>query len=191
MDLSTITAADFKAQFSRDFPFLPLYDSTVAYFEDDVVYLPSKGQFYKCLVDDTTGVSPDTSVAKWKRVKQSTDNYVADADITRAFTAADPLFNQALFGDDNTIKWVFLYCAAHFLAVNIRTAREGVDSVGTGLMVSKGAGGVNTAYQIPQEIIDDAVLGQFYKTGYGQQYLGYVLPALRGNVVAVGGWTQP
>lgn len=189
MDLATVTIDDFQSQFRRDFPFLPLYDADTTYFKGDVVY--SNNQFWECQVDDTLGSSPAAAPTKWKRVPQDVDNYVGDEDITRAFGEAEVSLNQEIFGDDATIRLAYLYLTAHYMVMDIRTARAGVNSTGEGFQTGRSVGSVSVSSQLPQDFINDPVLGYFYKSGYGQKYLSFLIPRLRGNIGVVAGWTQP
>lgn len=185
MDLGTITVSDFKSQFSRDFPFLPLYVSGT-YNEGDITYYT--GLFYKSIVDGNTAIPTDTF--KWQKFKQDADNYIVDSDITRAFGEAMAVFNQGLFPDNATITLAYLYCAAHFLAMDLRTARAGVASAGENPVTGRSVGNVSEQYSIPQQFLDDAILGYYASSGYGRKYLIMLMPALRGNFVSVAGATH-
>ena len=55
--IEALTPADFRAFFFRDFPYLPSYDATKAYFVDDKI-LYTNSNFYKCL-QNCTGIAPD------------------------------------------------------------------------------------------------------------------------------------
>lgn len=208
MDLSTITVADFKAQFRRDFPYLPIYDPTQIYNIGDVTYFPFTNLFYQAIVDTLKGIAPlaqydhgykydDTSTAYDKNVKywikyvQDVDNYIADQDITNAFAEAMVLFNPALFGSDANQKLGFLYLAAHFLCNDISAARGGVNGTGRFPMSARTVGSVSESYQIPQRFQEDAILAMYTSSAYGMKYLAMILPRLTGNMVAVFGGSQP
>jgi hypothetical protein len=188
MDLTTITVSDFKALFRRDFPFLTSYDATKIYNLNDETFY--NGLFYQAKADGITGVLPSVA-ASWNKIPDSQDNYILDTDINNAFAEAQMLLNQGLFGSDAQVKIGYLYLTAHLLANSIRTASQGVQSVGGMIVNSRTVGGVTEAYTVPQDYIDDPVLAVYTSSGYGMKYLGMVIPALRGNIGVVGGWTNP
>lgn len=188
MDLSTITVSDFKVLFRRDFPFLPSYDATKIYNLNDRSYY--NGLFYEAKADGLTNILPSVA-ASWNKVPDNADDYIQDADITQVFVEAGSMLNQGLFNSDGMVKVGFLYLSAHLLATNIKNASSGVMSVAGQPVNSKSVGGVTESYTIPQAYIDDPVLSAYTSTGYGMKYLSLVLPALRGNVGVVAGWTNP
>lgn len=188
MDLNTITVTDFKGLFRRDFPYLPVWDSTVTYNDGNKVYY--NGLFYEAKADGLANVVP-TTIASWNKVADDQNNYILDDDINKAFAEAQLLFNQAFFGTDAQIKMGYLYLTAHYLANDIRTALQGVQSVGSQLVTGRTVGSITESYAIPQEYLDDPVLSFYTTTGYGLKYLSMVLPNIRGNVGVVAGWTLP
>ena len=99
VDVTTITVADFKAQFFRGFAYLPVYDPTATYNTGDEAYY--NGLFYSALVDGVSGVTPGTDNTKWQKIVDSLDNWVQDQDITNAFAEAQTVFNQGLYGADS------------------------------------------------------------------------------------------
>lgn len=208
MDLSTITVADFKAQFRRDFPYIPTYDGTQIYNSGDVVYFPPTNLFCQSIVDSLKGIAPvveydkgfkydapgiqyDKNGKYWIKYITDIDNYIADQDITNAFAEAMVLFNQALFATDATQKLGFLYLAAHFLCNDINAARGGVNSTGRFMMTSRTVGSVSESYQVPQQFLDNPNLASYMTSAYGAKYLNMILPQLTGNVRAVWGGSQP
>lgn len=149
MDLNSITVADFKAQFPRDFPYAP----------------PS-------IVGN--------------------NDYVYDADISRAFLEAQVVFNQGLFGSDAQIRMGYLYVTAHYLCLDLRAALAGIQGSGGSFPVSsRSVGSVSESYAIPERYTDDPLLALYTQTNYGMKYLSLVLPNLVGNMVAVFGGTNP
>ena len=123
MDLTTITTSDFKTHFFRDFPYLNEWDETEPYNTDDQVYYSVNGLFYKALSDGVTSIP--TNTGDWERVTDSINNYILDADITKAFSEAQFNFNQSLFGSDDNIQIGYLYLTAHFLVLDIRRSGQG------------------------------------------------------------------
>ncbi len=191
MDLASITVADFKSLFFRDFPYLPEYNPAALYNAGRRVYYSTTLLFYDCLVNGTTDVTPGTDVAVWSVVADDVDNYILDADITKAFAEAMVLFNQALFTSDANIKLGYLYLTAHFLCYDIRAARGGVDSSGLFPANSRSVGNVSESYSIPTAYIDNPILQPYTASAYGMKYLALVYPMLTGNIGIVAGWTDP
>lgn len=191
MDLSTISVADFKAQFSRDFPYLPTYDASKLYNANAIVYYSTNQLFYKCLVDGVIGVVPGTNPAIWELYPDDVLNYVLDDDINKAFAEALVSFNQGLFTTDANIKLGFLYLSAHYLVNDINAAQAGIGGIGSFPVTSRSVGSVSESYAVPQRYMDDPVLAFYAKSAYGMKYINLVLPRLAGNMVAVWGGTNP
>lgn len=190
MDLNTITVADFKALFPRDFPYLPVYDNTELYNAGTRVYYPTTKLFYTCTVNGTTGILP-TDTDNWTIVADSVENYVSDADIERAFAEAQITFNQSLFTTDANIKMGYLYLTAHYLVNDLRAALGGIAANGLFPVASRSVGNVSESYNIPQMYLDDPIFAYLTSTPYGMKYLSMIVAQLRGNVFVVTGWTLP
>ena len=180
-----VTTDDFKNLFTRDFPYLPIYVEGKAYFKDDEVYYAPN--FYKSLTDGNTTLPTD--ITNWSLVDDSVDNYIQDADILRAFNEAKVNFNAALFGDDDTIKMVFLYLAAHYLVIDLNNATNPLGMGFMGFTQSKSVGSVSESYAVPQWMLNNAILSQYATTGYGRKYLSLIQPYLVGNIIFVPGRT--
>ena len=191
MDLNTITVAQFKTQFSRDFPYLPVYDPTAVYNTGDTTYYGTNNLFYQALVDGVTGVTPGTDTGRWVKVMESVDNYIQDQDITNAFAEAQVTFNQGLFGTDAQITLGYLYMAAHWLCNDMKAALAGVNSTGNFPVSSKSAGSVSESYAIPQQYLDNPILAQYTQTAYGMKFLAMAMPNMTGNMVSVWGGSHP
>lgn len=189
MDLSTITVAQFQAQFFRDFPYLPDYSSSVTYNAGATSYY--NGLFYTAQQNGLLDVTPGSDPTKWLQVNMNALDYVCPQDITNAFAEAKITFNQTLFGEDDRITLAYLYCTAHYLVNDLKTSAQGVNSTGSFPIASKSVGSVSETYQIPDRFKDNANLAFFTSTGYGQKYLSMLLPNLVGNIFAVRGGTNP
>lgn len=190
MDLSTVTIADFKALFYRDFPYLPNYDNAALYNTGDVVYYPTTKLFYKAKVNGVTGILP-TDNTKWEETPQSIDNYIQDQDITRAFSEAQISLNQTLFSSDPNIKLGYLYMTSHYLVNDIRASMAGIAGSAAFIMTSRSVGSVSESYGIPSSFMDNPLYSFFSTSAYGLKYLSMVLTRMVGNVVAVCGTTRP
>lgn len=190
MDLNDITVQDFKDLFKRAFPFLPVYDDTKLYNTGNRVYYPTTELFYDSLVDGNTG-NPPTDADFWVKVSDNVENYVTDEDIERAFAEARQTFNQALWGDDDSIKLGYLYLTAFWLVHDLKAAMGGLTGPAPSIVSSRSVGNVSESYGIPQAYLDDPLLGMYAANPWGLKYLQMVLPLLRGNVAAVCGRTLP
>lgn len=190
MDLSTITIDDFKTLFRRDFAFLPVYSNTKLYNIGNRVYYTTTELFYDCKVDGTVGVLP-TVTTNWTRVIDDIDNYVQDTDITRAFSEAQVVFNQALFTTDADITLAYLYLTAHYLVNDLRAALGGLTGGPVMPVTGRSVGNVSENYGIPQTYLDDPLLAFYVGSPYGLKYLSLTIARLRGNMYAVAGATQP
>ena len=180
-----VTTDDFKNLFTRDFPYLPVYIEGKAYFKDDeAYYVPN---FYKSLTDGNTTLPTDTT--NWTLINDSVDNYISDTDIMRAFNEAKVNFNAALFGDDDTVKMVFLYLAAHYLVIDLNSAMNPLGMGFMGFTQSKSVGSVSESYMVPAWIQNNRILGQYAQTGYGRKYLSLIQPYLVGNIIFCPGRT--
>lgn len=180
-----VTTDDFKNLFTRDFPYLPVYVEGKAYFKDDEVYYAPN--FYKSLTDGNTTLPTDTT--NWALANDSVDNYIQDSDILRAFNEAKVNFNAGLFGDDNTVKMVFLYLAAHYLVIDLNNAMNPLAMGFMGFTQSKSVGSVSESYAVPQYMLNNAILSQYATTGYGRKYLSLIQPYLVGNIIFCPGRT--
>ena len=176
--IDNITVKDFKNLFTRDFPYLPLYQEGKAYFKDDIVYI--EPNFYKCLTDSTTTSPPGES---WELTNDSVDNYISDSDIERAFAEAKINFNPNFFADDETAIMVFCYLAAHYLVIDLNNAQNPLALGFMGFTQSKSVGSVSESYGIPQWMLNNQMLSAYAQTGYGRKYLSLIQPYLIGNII--------
>lgn len=120
----------------------------------------------------------------------STDDTVMDADITKAIAEADVNFNSALWPTQGVYTLAFLYLAAHYLVMDLRASSQGISGNYSWMTASKGAGGVNESFTIPQRVLDNPYFAMLSKTNYGAKYLSLALPQLAGQVFSVCGRTQ-
>lgn len=116
------------------------------------------------------------------------ENYIIDADITRAISEAEINFN-AQYGTDDQCKIVFMYLIAFYLVTNIQNSTRGLNAQAKFPMNSNSVGGVSVSYQIPDKIAKDMFLSQYTQNGYGMKYLSLVAPFLIGGVSLIEGTT--
>lgn len=112
---------------------------------------------------------------------------VLDSDITKAFTYTNININQGLFSDQGSYNLGYLLLSAHYLVTNLRSSSQGINGQYSFLEQSKGVGGVNQAFAIPQRILDNPYWSMLSKTNYGSEYIGLLLPQLCGQMFATGG----
>ena len=192
IDVTTITVAQFQAQFFRGFPYFDSiqYSSTKLYNAGNEVYDPATQLFWTCQLNGTTGIAPGVN-ANWAQAVDDPDNYVQDQDITNAFGEAQTVFNDGLYGDDATTTLAYLYLTAHFLANDLKAAMQGLMAPGAQPMTGRSVGSVSESYAIPAAYTDSPILAQYTSSSYGMKFLAMTLPALVGNVGAVCGGAQP
>ena len=114
------------------------------------------------------------------------DQYIVDADITKAITESVLNFNDGLFNDPATI---FMYLVAYTLVVNLQNSAKGISSQAKFPINSNSVGGVSISFAIPERYAKDAFIQQYTKNGYGMKYLSLILPFLTGNIELIGGTT--
>lgn len=187
MDFSCITVDDFKAQFSRNFPYLPIWDSTKVYFEGDVVYV--EPNFYQSLINDNTAeVTDDES---WQVINDSVANYVSDGDIERAKGEAIVNFNIGLTQGCENARLCFLYLWAFYLAYDLSLAQGGAYGGVNFPVTSVTVGSVSESYYVPKAYMEDPILSFYARNGFGLKYLNLVYANALGNVKVVAGWSLP
>ena len=182
-----ITVEDFKAQFARNFPYLPLWDSEKTYFEGDEVYVSPN--FYQSLIDNNTSAVTDTG--KWLVINDSVDNYVSDADIERAKIEAIASFNTELYSSEEIGRLIFLYLWAFYLAYDLSLAQGGAYGSVTFPVTDVTVGSVHEGYYVPKAYLEDPILGFYARNGFGLKYLNLVYAKTIGNVKVVAGWSLP
>jgi hypothetical protein len=187
MSCCSITVDDFKAQFARNFPYLPIWDSEKVYFEGDVVYY--EPNFYQSLVNDNTSVVTDTE--KWQVYNDSVDNYVSDGDIERAKLEAVASFNTELCSSKEVGRLIFLYLWAFYLAYDLSLAQGGAYGSVNFPVTDVTVGSVHEGYYVPKAYLEDPILGFYARNGFGLKYLNLVYAKTIGNVKVVAGWSLP
>lgn len=118
-------------------------------------------------------------------------NNVLDSDVSNAFLLTNININPALFATQENYNLGYMYMAAHYMVLNLRASSQGINGQYAWLEQSKGVGGVNTSFAIPQRVLDNPYWSMFYKTNYGAQFMNIVLPQLAGQVFIVAGSTRP
>ena len=185
--VDTITVEDFKSFFTRNFPYLPVYQDGKAYAKDDVVYV--EPVFYQSLIDNN--VNPVTDETSWMVISDDVNNYVQDSDIEKAMLEAKASFNEGLGGDDDTTKLIYLYLVAFYLSYDLYLAQAGAYGNINFPATEVKVGSVSEGYYIPKVFLESPVLSFYTRNGFGLKYLALVYPKLIGNVGVVAGWSLP
>lgn len=123
---------------------------------------------------------------------------VRDTDIQRGLNEAAALFNAALW-DSTELVIAYYYATAHFIVLDVQAAGGlsgiplgiGTDNRNSGVISSKSAGQLAVQYGVPQNLIENPVLGQFMETAYGRRYLQMMAPRLIAGAITVSGPRDP
>lgn len=172
-----VTVDEFKALFTRDFPYLPQWEYGKAYFINDVVYYD--GNFYQSKTDGNLDQPPSEN---WQLYNDNENNYISDNDISRAFAEAKVNFNPQMFSCESK-SMVFCYLAAHYLVIDLNNAQNPLALGFMGFTQSKSVGSVSESYGIPQWMLNNSKLSLYAQTGYGRKYLSLIQPYLTGNII--------
>lgn len=116
---------------------------------------------------------------------------ILDTDIAKAFGKTNFWINEGLFDKQENYTIGYTELAAHWLVEDIRKSSQGISGRYNWVEASKGAGGVNSSFSIPQKILDNPSLAMLSQTRYGANYLELILPQLAGNTATVRGRTHP
>lgn len=183
-DPTTVTVADFKAQFFRGFNYLPVWEDTTTYNSGDLIFYEINQHFYTCTVDGTIGTAP-TDPTKWVLTPgYDKYDYVWDEDITEAFAEAIVVFNLKMRGTDAQLQLMYLYLTAHYLVLDIRA--QGLQSGMQGIVGGRSVGNVSENYVIP-EWMQKPYYSFYITTFYGFKYLNLTLPNRVGRVSVISG----
>ena len=187
MEFNCVTVEDFKAQFSRNFPYLPMWDAAKVYFEGDVVY--AEPNFYQSLVNDNVADVSDEFY--WQVINDNADNYVSDGDLERAKREALVNFNQGLTQGGCAGKLCFLYLWAFYLSYDLSLAQGGAYGSVNFPVTDVTVGNVSESYYVPKAYMEDPILSFYARNGFGLKYLSLVYANTIGNVKVVAGWSLP
>ena len=182
--LATLTIADFKSYFYRDFAtaFSPYskWLNTVNYAINDIIYY-SDFKVYKALVANIN-IIPPSDTLKWAAQPTiNIFNYIIDEDIARAFEEAYlKLPWYVLVQADDIKKVIFFYLIAHsiYISNNLMTGLSASVQYAEG---SKSIGSVSVSQSIPSFLLEKDYI-QLRKSPYGEKYIdlltSYYLPSI-------------
>jgi hypothetical protein len=117
--------------------------------------------------------------------------FVLGADINKALLMTAAMLNEGLATDQDNFTLLYLLLSAHNMVISLRASSQGVASQPGWLQTGKSVGSVSESFAIPQRILDNPELALLTRTGYGQEYLGLILPLLSGQMFWVPGRTLP
>lgn len=188
--INNITPQDFKDYFTREFSYLPVWDGSISYKLNDIVYYEVEGLFYKSLINKNINNIPAENSEFWQEDDEVQYNdYINDNDITKAFLQAKNMINLSLFGkNEELLKMCFLMLTAHFLVMDLNMSNG--NSASSFMITSKSVGSVSASYGIPQKILDSPNLSYLASTQFGLKYIQYILPLLSGNIMILNGRTS-
>lgn len=169
-----ITIKQFKEYFFRDFPYLPVWVEGKIYFTGDIVYFNQN--FYKSLVDNNTATPNETEM--WQVTAGNVQDYVTDADITRAMSQAYINANYDFGSTDEERIMIYLHLIAFYLVMDWQNAAMGVNSGYSGLVASKSVGDVSESYNFPQWMMNSPLYSLYSSNGFGMKYLSLIIPYL-------------
>ena len=112
-----------------------------------------------------------------------------DSDIERAFVEARMNFNPNLWQNEESLKLVFCYLAAHYLVTNLNNAENSLSVSDIGFVQSKSVGSVSESYGIPSWMLSNPMYSSYAQSGYGRKYLSLLMPYLIGNIILTTGNT--
>lgn len=167
-----ITIKQFKEYFFRDFSYLPVWVEGKIYFTGDIVYFNQN--FYKSLVDNNTATPNETEM--WQVTAGNVQDYVTDADITRAMSQAYINANYDFGSTDEERIMIYLHLIAFYLVMDWQNASMGVNSGYSGLVASKSVGDVSESYNFPQWMMNSPLYSLYSSNGFGMKYLSLIIP---------------
>lgn len=184
----TITISDFKEYFTRDFPYLLVWDELVSYNKDEVVYYTDR-LFYVALSNSIPAGTLPTNATYFDLITDDYYNYINDTDIEKAIGEMTAMLPAERF-DTTTLTLAQLYLTAHCLCNDIKTSNAGLASQISFPVASKSAGSISTSYGIPKGFMDKEIYAFYLTSQYGLKYLAMLIPRIKGNIAIAYGWTQ-
>jgi len=184
----SITISDFKEYFTRDFPYLPVWDELISYNAGETVYYETNRLFYTVIVNEVPAGTLPTDTDYFSLATDDYYNYINDTDIEKAIGECDAMLPVARF-DDITLAMAQKYLTAHCLCNDIKTSNAGLASQISFPVQSKSAGSISTSYGIPQAFIQKEAYSFYLTSQYGLKYLALLIPRIKGNIAIAYGWT--
>lgn len=183
----SITILDFKEYFTRDFPYLPVWDALVSYNAGEVVYYTNR-LFYTAKSDSVPVGTLPTNATYFEKITDDYYNYINNTDIEKALLEQEAMLPVARF-DNVTLAMAQKYLTAHCLCNDIKTSNAGLASQISFPVQSKSAGSISTSYGIPQAFMQKEIYAFYLTSQYGLKYLALLIPRIKGNIAIAYGWT--
>lgn len=178
----------FKEYFVYDFNYLKIYNTETTYNINDIVF--DNNLFYISLKNGNINNSLDNTEF-WQEIQENIKNYITDNIIEKAiFQAKNFIITQIhlfrLPAEKDLFEMLYLYLIAYFVCFDF-TAQNGTSKGTNGIVASKSVDGVSVSYntEMPEIIKNNIFLKDLYNNQYGEKYLFYILPRLKGNTFKV------
>lgn len=183
--IENITVEDFKLYFLREFNYLNLWNETISYKINQVVFY--ENDFYISLITNNLNNIPSAS-SSWNITTQDYNSFINDIDIEKAFSQAKNMININLFAsNDELLKICYLLLTANYLVIDLSMANG--NGTSNFLISSKSVDGVSASYAIPETILKNPLFNYLSYTQFGLKYLNYLLPKLNGYSTIIRGTT--
>lgn len=172
--INSISVADFKERFARNFKYLPVWVSTVTYFINDKIYYDINKAFYLAKIQNANQTPTNTTY--WAITNDNVLLYVSDAEIQQAIDLAKMKINQSLkYPSDDFFKEMLLLLSAHNLYLTLQGNSGG--GGGNGLYeTSRSVGSVSQGFAVPDYLLKNPSYSQYYKSPYGSDYISQMHP---------------
>jgi len=172
--LNSVSVADFKEQFSREFRYLPLWLSTTTYFINDKVYYDINNTFYLAKSQNTNQIP--TNSTYWTPTADNILLYVKDAEIQKAINEAKDGINKSLqYRSDDFFKKMLLLLSAHILYSTLQGSSGGGGSNGL-YETSRSVGSVSQSFTAPDYLLKNPAYSWYYKSPFGADYIAQMHP---------------
>lgn len=186
--IMSITVDEFKTYFTRDFPYLPVWDALVSYNKDEVVYYETTRLFYIALSNAIPIGTLPTDTDYFSVTSDDYYNYINDTDITKAIGECDAMLPVARF-ETEVLAIAQNYLTAHCLCNDIKTSNSGLASSAIFAVQSKSAGSISESFAIPQDLLKSPFYAFYTTSQYGMKYLAMLYPRCIGVMNIAGGAT--
>jgi hypothetical protein len=186
----SITVSDFKQYFTRDFPYLPVWDALVSYNKDEVVYYETTRLFYIALSNTIPAGTLPTNTTYFSVTSDDYYNYINDTDITKAIGECDAMLPVARF-ETEVLATAQNYLTAHCLCNDIKTSNAGLANSAIFAVQSKSAGSISESFGIPQRLLQSPFYAFYITSQFGMKYLAMLYPRCIGALNVAEGATTP
>lgn len=114
---------------------------------------------------------------------QTSVDIVRDADIQAALNMTGVNFNESFWGTQAVFTSMYCLLAAHYLVVNFQNSSVGLAGQTGWLTTHQNVDSVQQSFATPEWVMDNPELAAISKTRYGLQYISFIVPYLRGQML--------